>query len=464
MRPHPRVLKWLVITLTVIVCAGPPVYGFLLSLRPFASVAAAPLSLIPSAEEVTLEAYPIAMGEYGLGGFMLNSLQVALATVVLAVLFSVLGGYAAVRLDFFGRRSVNVLFLGVYMLPGIVLAVPLFVLLSRVGLTGTLIGLVLVYIAQTVPVALYMLRNYFIAVPASVEEAAMIDGCGRLALIRRVVLPMALPGIAATSLYVFMIAWNEYPVRAAVPRARPAALDGGAGHLAAHRVLGAGHRADGRVHRGHHPGGRGVLPGAAVVDLRAHRRSGERMKDMPVRLGILGAGSRGRHSYGRWIVRHPERAQIAAVADPIPDRRDGLAATAGVPDERRYHDWKPLLADAEHLDLDGVIVALPDRDHVAPTLEAARHGLAVLVEKPVSSTPAELEQLADGGSRLNARISVGHVIATSRSGRLCTSWWRAARSEAWSPCASRRTSVSGTSRTPTCAATGETPRRQARWC
>ncbi|TMR25294.1 carbohydrate ABC transporter permease [Nonomuraea turkmeniaca] len=204
------VLKWLVITLTVIVCAGPLIYGFLLSLRPFASVAAAPLSLIPSAEEVTLEAYPRAMGEFGLGGFMLNSLQVALATVVLAVLFSVLGGYAAVRLDFFGRRSVNVLFLGVYMLPGIVLAVPLFVLLSRVGLTGTLVGLVLVYIAQTVPVALYMLRNYFIAVPASVEEAAMIDGCGRLALIRRVVLPMALPGIAATSLYVFMIAWNEY--------------------------------------------------------------------------------------------------------------------------------------------------------------------------------------------------------------------------------------------------------------
>ncbi|WP_246083179.1 Gfo/Idh/MocA family protein [Nonomuraea diastatica] len=131
---------------------------------------------------------------------------------------------------------------------------------------------------------------------------------------------------------------------------------------------------------------------------------------MPVRLGVLGAGSRGRDSYGRWIVRHPERARIAAVADPIPDRRDGLAAAAGVPDERRYHDWKPLLADAEHLDLDGVIVALPDRDHVAPTLEAARRGLAVLVEKPVSSTPAELEQLADGGSRLNARISVGHVM------------------------------------------------------
>jgi multiple sugar transport system permease protein len=201
-------LRWAVIAVAVVVTAGPLLYGISLSLRPFQSVVSEPLNLIP--DEITFDSYPTAMAEYGLGGNMWNSLQVALATAALAILFSVLGAYAAVRLRFFGRNAVNVVFLGVYLLPGIVLAVPLFVLLSRIGLTGSLVGLVFVYVAQTLPVALYMLRTYLVAVPSSVEEAAMIDGCGRLALIRRVVLPLALPGVAATALYVFMIAWNEY--------------------------------------------------------------------------------------------------------------------------------------------------------------------------------------------------------------------------------------------------------------
>ncbi|WP_449289417.1 carbohydrate ABC transporter permease [Nocardiopsis chromatogenes] len=141
---------------------------------------------------------------------MRNSASVAAWTTVLTVACSVLGAYAAVRLRFFGRDTVNGFFLAVYLFPGIVLAVPLFVLFSRVGLTGTLTGLVLIYMAQTVPVALYMLRGYFQAVPAGVEEAAEVDGCNRLQVIVRVVLPMALPGITATALYVFMIAWNEF--------------------------------------------------------------------------------------------------------------------------------------------------------------------------------------------------------------------------------------------------------------
>ncbi|PRY00954.1 carbohydrate ABC transporter permease [Allonocardiopsis opalescens] len=207
------VLRVLVIAATVLVSAGPLLYGVLLSVQPLSNVIADPLDVIPDAFDFS--AYPTALGAeedggFGLGRFMRNSLWVALGTTALAIAFSVLGAYAAVRLRFFGRETVNGMFLGVYLLPGIVLAVPLFVLMSRIGLTGSLFGLVLIYLAQTVPVALYMLRNYFIAVPASVEEAAMIDGCNRMQLIVRVVLPMAMPGIVATGLYVFMIAWNEY--------------------------------------------------------------------------------------------------------------------------------------------------------------------------------------------------------------------------------------------------------------
>ncbi len=90
------------------------------------------------------------------------------------------------------------------------LAIPLFVLFTRIGLRGSLVGLVIVYISQTVPVAIYMLRNYFETIPRSLEEAAAVDGCSRLRILWSVSLPLAKPAIMATSLYVFMIAWNEY--------------------------------------------------------------------------------------------------------------------------------------------------------------------------------------------------------------------------------------------------------------
>jgi len=81
---------------------------------------------------------------------------------------------------------------------------------AKAGLQGSLVGLAIVYIAQTVPVSIYMLKNYLTTIPVSVEEAAALDGCSRMQTLRRVVLPLALPSIMATGLYVFMIAWNEF--------------------------------------------------------------------------------------------------------------------------------------------------------------------------------------------------------------------------------------------------------------
>ncbi|MQA79319.1 MAG: ABC transporter permease subunit [Streptosporangiales bacterium] len=210
-----RVLRWVVIIGAIVFTAGPLLYTVLLSIRPLSSIVNEPLQFIPSLSEIDFGSYVRALsGEasngFGLGRFMGNSLFVALGTTVLSVAFSALGAYAAVRLRFLGRDTVNGFFLAIYVLPGIVLAVPLFVMFSYIGLKGTLPGLVIIYLAQTIPLSLYMLRNYFQAVPVSVEEAAMIDGCGRLGMIRRVVLPIAVPGLAATGLYVFMIAWNEF--------------------------------------------------------------------------------------------------------------------------------------------------------------------------------------------------------------------------------------------------------------
>ena len=87
---------------------------------------------------------------------------------------------------------------------------PLFVFFTRIGLRGTLVGLLIVYVSQIVAVSIYMLRNYFDTIPVSLEEAAAIDGCSRLGIMRRISLPLAMPAIMSNALFVFMIAWNEF--------------------------------------------------------------------------------------------------------------------------------------------------------------------------------------------------------------------------------------------------------------
>ncbi|TDD72366.1 carbohydrate ABC transporter permease [Jiangella aurantiaca] len=206
-----RVL-WLAVVL--VACVLPLFYMLLLSVRPLQAVLSDPLG-VPSPSELNLEAYRRVIaspedGGYGLLSFFGNSLIVALGSVMATVLLSVLGAYAATRLRFPGKNVVNVSFFAVYMFPGIVMAIPLFVLFSRLGLRGELPALIVIYLASTVPVSVYMLRNYFRSIPQGLEDAAMVDGCNRVQVIVRIVLPLAMPSIAATALYVFMIAWNEY--------------------------------------------------------------------------------------------------------------------------------------------------------------------------------------------------------------------------------------------------------------
>ena len=95
-------------------------------------------------------------------------------------------------------------------MPSILLAVPLFVFFTRIGLRGALGGLLVVYVSQTVAVSIYMLRNYFQTIPESLEEAASLDGASRITTLRRITLPLAMPAIMSNALFVFMIAWNEF--------------------------------------------------------------------------------------------------------------------------------------------------------------------------------------------------------------------------------------------------------------
>jgi multiple sugar transport system permease protein len=149
-------------------------------------------------------------GGQGFLVFLRNSAIVAAITTAVTLLAAIPGAYAVSRLRFGGRKLISGLFLVVYLFPPMVLAIPLFVLFTRIGLRGNLIGLALVYVAQTVAVAIFMLRNYFETIPESLEEAGLVDGLTHLGVLRRISLPLAIPSVAATALYVFMIAWNEF--------------------------------------------------------------------------------------------------------------------------------------------------------------------------------------------------------------------------------------------------------------
>jgi len=148
--------------------------------------------------------------QFGFGGFLVTSFFVSVATVIITLLFSIPGAYAAARLRFRGRATFSRSILLIYMVPMIVLALPIYIAFSVLGLRNTIIGIVLIYPVTTIPVALYMLQGYFRGLPVEVEEAGLMDGLGRLAVIWKITLPLALPALASVSLYVFMIAWNEF--------------------------------------------------------------------------------------------------------------------------------------------------------------------------------------------------------------------------------------------------------------
>jgi multiple sugar transport system permease protein len=208
-------LRYVVIVALLLVTVFPFYYMVMLSFRPTGALLLDPGALWPHLRELTLSTYqnilkPTDEGGQGLLGMLRNTALVSLGTVAMTLAASVPGAWAISRLRFLGSRQVSALFLAVYLFPSTLLAVPLFVMFSRMGLQGSLVGLAIVYIAQTLPVSIYMLKNYFTTVPISIEEAAALDGCSRLAIVRRVVLPLAAPSLIATGLYVFMIAWNEF--------------------------------------------------------------------------------------------------------------------------------------------------------------------------------------------------------------------------------------------------------------
>ena len=156
------------------------------------------------------KSYFVIFKTYKFGKFILTSSIVSFGTVIVTLIFAIPAAYAVARLNFFGKNFLSTSILIIYMFPAIVLVIPLYTVFSQLGLRNSIGGLLIVYTATTLPVAIYMLQGYFKSIPKELEEAAIIDRQNWFGIIFKIILPLSVPAISSVALYVFMIAWNEF--------------------------------------------------------------------------------------------------------------------------------------------------------------------------------------------------------------------------------------------------------------
>jgi multiple sugar transport system permease protein len=197
----------LALLLYVVVALFPLFWLLKIALTPNQLLYTEGVALWPSA--VTLANFDFVLLQSRFPRFFLNSVVVSLGTAVLVTLLASLLGYAISRFVFHGKRAVLLLLLVTQMFPLVMLIAPIYRILAGMGLANSLTGLVVVYTAFNVPFATFLMQSFFDAVPPTLEEAAMIDGCTRFGALRRVILPLTLPGMGATLGFVFTAAWSE---------------------------------------------------------------------------------------------------------------------------------------------------------------------------------------------------------------------------------------------------------------
>jgi multiple sugar transport system permease protein len=218
------VLLWVILLIFFI----PALWIILTSVRIRTEINAHPPIWIPTG--FTLDSYkilfgmPTPEGAFGLGGeipvadYARNSVVISLVSTFFALAFGTLAGYVFSRFTF---RAKNGIFLGMMLaraIPGIALSLPLFILFARVGLSDTVPGMIITYVALNIPFTAWLMDGFFRAIPQELDEAARIDGCSHWGAFIRVDLPLSLPGAAAAGIFAFLTSWNEFALSSVITR------------------------------------------------------------------------------------------------------------------------------------------------------------------------------------------------------------------------------------------------------
>jgi arabinogalactan oligomer/maltooligosaccharide transport system permease protein len=214
---EPRLLtlaRHAVLVLFSLVAVYPLLNVVTISLRPGDKLRSTSLALIP--DGATLHSYAALFSEHPFLTWLWNSLLVAGVVTVTGVALAAIGGYAFSRFKFVGRDAGMLALMTTQMFPATMLLLPLYIMIARLHLVNTFLGLMVLYAATALPFCLWQMKGFYDTIPVSLEEAARIDGCTRFQAFRRVVLPLASPALVITALFSFMASWSEYIVAAQI--------------------------------------------------------------------------------------------------------------------------------------------------------------------------------------------------------------------------------------------------------
>ncbi|MBP2075975.1 carbohydrate ABC transporter permease [Oceanobacillus polygoni] len=203
-----RVATYLSIIVLGSIALVPILWMISVMFRSNPDVFAVPLSLLPP--EFTWEAFAKVFSNQDLMRLFLNSYIIAIAVTFICVLFAALAGYGFSRFEFKGKRTALIYILLTQMFPMVLLVIPYFLFVSRVGLYDTYWALILAYTSFALPFSIMMLRDFINTIPRELDEAAKMDGCGPFRTFFFIILPPSLPGLISTAVYTFILAWNEF--------------------------------------------------------------------------------------------------------------------------------------------------------------------------------------------------------------------------------------------------------------
>lgn len=203
-----------VLLLFVAISLYPALDVLSISLRPGNRLRSTDLAIIP--KDWTFQSYIDLFTREPFMRWLGNSLLVAVMVTLTGVALASIGGYAFSRFQFVGRKATMLAILTTQMFPATMLLLPIYILIARLHLVNTYLGLMIFYTSTALPFCVWQMKGFYDTIPTSLEEAARIDGCGRAGAFWWVILPLAVPGLVITALFSFMAAWSEYIVAAQV--------------------------------------------------------------------------------------------------------------------------------------------------------------------------------------------------------------------------------------------------------
>lgn len=201
-------MAYSLLVIAIVIICMPLAWMLTVSVRPNLEVMQIPPAWIP--QVFTLEAYQKIFQNARYLVVFLNTMIISLVVTGLSLFLGALAAYPLARFNFIGHRAVLMFLIITQMFPLVLLCIPYFRTFVMLGLYDTRTSLVIVYLTFTLPFCILMLRSYFANIPASMEEAAMVDGCTRLGAIFRILVPISYPAFIGAGLYAFLLAWNEF--------------------------------------------------------------------------------------------------------------------------------------------------------------------------------------------------------------------------------------------------------------